>query len=509
VGWLRHKTLVVSAVAVLLALVTMLFSPRYEAEHRPDMSEQAGPSFAVDVARLSGIGKYRAMGSPDSASGGVPGAYPLPHETSAVATVPTPSPVGLRPETASGYPSPEVLPLPAEVPTANPTLIIPPRNESYPEPEAATAAVEQAAMLTDRAMQEMATLSPTTTEMATITEFPPTATVEVVEPTATEEPTEPTATEEPTEPTATAGVEEPTATEEPTEPTATEEPTEPTATVGGEEPTATEETDTPTETAVDLPPGTCADSAPEYDLTEPEAWMVSDTVVKGTQAQLCVLALVEGRTLEGATIEATLLYDIYHEGTEEFEERTFELASATTDGSGMALLLFDVPAEVESSDVDVRMTYEGTTYTSDDYGGLYTDFSVEVPAAEPLTGPCGENQIDELSEPGAWTLQEEIAVGQPVEVCVWVLEGGQPVQGADVGGEATYYAYDPDADDYVPVDTVAATKPVTSGADGVAILTFDVPSEEYDANVEITVTYGGKTYTSSDYNDLLVQFSAY
>jgi hypothetical protein len=144
---------------------------------------------------------------------------------------------------------------------------------------------------------------------------------------------------------------------------------EDTATVGEEDtPTATPTiaaTGTPTPTltptpTIPMPTGDCASRAPDDPPDGPDAWLTRDDLEVGSQGRVCVWLVEDGQPVEDAEVRVNMLYLDLN------TPHSVEVGTVTTDETGIADVLFDVPDTYEV-ELEITITHDDTTYDWKNY----------------------------------------------------------------------------------------------------------------------------------------------
>jgi hypothetical protein len=111
----------------------------------------------------------------------------------------------------------------------------------------------------------------------------------------------------------------------------------------------------------------------------------------------------------------------------------------------------------------------------------------QPPPSSGITRTCAQNAPAPAEGAQAWMTVPEPGRRSDNTLCVRLVVNGQPVAGAGVEAEVNYKS------------TKATLDTATTGADGVAQLTFNIggASSGYTVRVDVTVTVNGQTYTTN------------
>ncbi|NJN66307.1 MAG: hypothetical protein HC884_06130 [Chloroflexaceae bacterium] len=117
-------------------------------------------------------------------------------------------------------------------------------------------------------------------------------------------------------------------------------------------------------------PRTCAETIPQEAFEGPVAWVPNTVPQVGSPITLCVLMRLEGQPVEGATVQAAVKYlDVAANS----QATVDDLGTATTGPNGIAEIPFTTPSTTEGQ-IDVTVTYEGTTYDRREYPDMLEVF---------------------------------------------------------------------------------------------------------------------------------------
>jgi hypothetical protein len=109
------------------------------------------------------------------------------------------------------------------------------------------------------------------------------------------------------------------------------------------------------------------------------------------------------------------------------------------------------------------------------------------PSAPAPSGTCSQNAPVPAEGAQAWMTVTDPARRSNTTLCVRLIVGGQPINGAHVTATAHYKSTD------------SPLGPATTGGDGVAAITFSVggASPGFTVDVNVTITNGGQTYQAT------------